>query len=56
MNELWAIMYGLTPLLGCVTRLYPVIYQNGHWKVSALCPFNPFVRQLIEYLNTVLLV
>ncbi|KAG1770984.1 hypothetical protein EDD22DRAFT_864799 [Suillus occidentalis] len=29
MNELWAVMYGLTPLLGCVTRLYPVIYQNG---------------------------
>lgn len=34
MNELWAIMYGLTPLLGCVTRLYPVTYQNGHWKYS----------------------
>lgn len=30
MNELWAVMFGLTPLLGCVTRLYPMIYQNGH--------------------------
>ncbi|KAG1887361.1 hypothetical protein F4604DRAFT_1721596 [Suillus subluteus] len=29
MNELWAVMYGLTPLLGCVTRLYPIIYRSG---------------------------
>ncbi|KAG2035835.1 hypothetical protein BDR03DRAFT_512143 [Suillus americanus] len=27
-NELWAVMYGLTPLLGCVTRLYPIIYRS----------------------------
>ncbi|KAG1857976.1 hypothetical protein C8R48DRAFT_272544 [Suillus tomentosus] len=26
MNELWAVMFGLTPLLGCVTRLHPIIY------------------------------
>ncbi|KAG1727398.1 hypothetical protein EDB19DRAFT_1643054 [Suillus lakei] len=28
MNELWANLYGLEPLLGCVTRLYPVIYPR----------------------------
>lgn len=55
MNELWAVMYGLTPLLGCVTRIYPVIYQNRR-KVSALCPFNPFICRLIERLNTAFLV
>ncbi|KAG2137871.1 uncharacterized protein EDB93DRAFT_754580 [Suillus bovinus] len=27
MNELWAEIYGLNPLLGCVTRLYPIIYR-----------------------------
>ncbi|KAG1727430.1 hypothetical protein EDB19DRAFT_2042862 [Suillus lakei] len=29
MNELWADLYGLMPLLGCVTRLYPLIYCSG---------------------------
>ncbi|KAG1723158.1 hypothetical protein EDB19DRAFT_1764562 [Suillus lakei] len=28
MNELWANLYGLEPLLGCVTRLYPVVYPR----------------------------
>jgi hypothetical protein len=55
MNELWAVMFGLPPLLGCVTRLYPIIYCNG-LEVSALCSFNPFVHQLTEHLNTVFLV
>lgn len=37
MNELWAVMYGLTPLLGCVARLHPIIYCSG--KEFSL--FNP---------------
>lgn len=54
MNELWAVMFGLTLLLGCVTRLHPIIYCSDR-KVSALYSF-PFVHQLTEHLNTVLLV
>ncbi|KAG2119356.1 hypothetical protein DEU56DRAFT_123352 [Suillus clintonianus] len=47
MNELWADMYGLIPLLGCVTRLYPMIYcgEKGY------CRFNPPYFRGIEPLS-----
>jgi hypothetical protein len=54
MDELWAVMYGLTPLLGCVARLHPIIYCSGK-EVSAHCSF-PSVHQFTELLNTVFLV
>jgi hypothetical protein len=53
MDLLWADMPGLRPLLGCVTRLNPMIYDPKS-KVSAeyclivLCLFCSFVGSLIE--------
>jgi hypothetical protein len=35
MNLLWADMYGITPLLGCVPRLHLLVYGR---KVSAAGP------------------
>ncbi|KAG0694971.1 hypothetical protein DFH29DRAFT_295970 [Suillus ampliporus] len=35
MDELWADIYGLRPLLGCVTRLYPMIYHSGKYLWSS---------------------
>jgi hypothetical protein len=35
MDLLWADMHGIVPLLGCVTRLHPMIYHHAGGRVSA---------------------
>jgi hypothetical protein len=53
MDLLWEDMddYGITPLLACVPRLYPLVYVNGQ-QVRAYSHSLFFF--LTEHLNTVL--
>ncbi|KAG0694970.1 hypothetical protein DFH29DRAFT_880347 [Suillus ampliporus] len=42
MNELWADICGLKPLLGCVTRLHPMVYHGGKyiWTSQGVAPLS----------------
>ncbi|KAG2065884.1 hypothetical protein BDR04DRAFT_1234321 [Suillus decipiens] len=43
MDLLWADMHGIVPLLGCVTRLHPIIYQNSKiylWSSQDIEPLS----------------
>ncbi|OAX35233.1 hypothetical protein K503DRAFT_746259 [Rhizopogon vinicolor AM-OR11-026] len=41
MDALWADMHGIEPLLGCVTRLHPMIYPAAKWFGSKLDGTEP---------------
>ncbi|KIK34224.1 hypothetical protein CY34DRAFT_652528 [Suillus luteus UH-Slu-Lm8-n1] len=41
MDLLWADMHRIEPLLGCVTRLYPVIYRNPNMHLCSSQDIEP---------------
>ncbi|KAG1733807.1 hypothetical protein EDB19DRAFT_1729676 [Suillus lakei] len=57
MDLLWADMYGIVPLLGCVTRLHPMIYHHAGrytWYsegINPLCEHE--VRQFLRHAHRV---
>ncbi|KAG2120241.1 hypothetical protein DEU56DRAFT_835809 [Suillus clintonianus] len=56
MDLLWAKLYGIEPLLGCVTRLHPIVYRTDGQRVSAdSAHFISFICRLTpDHLNVVL--
>lgn len=60
MDLLWSDIDGLLPLLGCITRLQPMIYPTAEVSagesIQARCPFLVHHDLLTEHLNTGILV
>ncbi|KAG2115554.1 hypothetical protein BD769DRAFT_1778298 [Suillus cothurnatus] len=57
MDLLWADMHGIVPLLGCVTRLHPMIYHHGGkytWYSEGIDPLCEHeVRQFLRHAHRV---
>ncbi|KAG2121774.1 hypothetical protein BD769DRAFT_1476847 [Suillus cothurnatus] len=57
MNELWANIMNLDQLLGCVTRLHPIVYQKPvcyHWSSQGLEPLSePETHQFLRHATRV---
>lgn len=51
MDLLWAEIDGLEPLLGCVTRLHPLVYHRSVSAADHSRSFASFVYRLTEHLN-----
>ncbi|KAG1869392.1 hypothetical protein DFJ58DRAFT_765857 [Suillus subalutaceus] len=52
MDFLWADIYEITPLLGCVTRLNQIIYRNSqyHWSSQDIEPLSEHeARQFLRH-------
>ncbi|KAG2738569.1 hypothetical protein P692DRAFT_20859584 [Suillus brevipes Sb2] len=56
MDLLWAEMHGIVQMLGCVTRLYPIIYPNSKlpWPSQGIEPLSEHeARQFLRHASRV---